>query len=84
MAFFLIDLLEESQIRNCHISFQIVSSDAEIEYAGGPGGSAEGAGCDLREGQQGDEEQPGQGGDDDDDVLVIRMLQSSREHNLGY
>ena len=62
---------------------QIVSSDVEVKYAGGPGGSAEGARRDLWEGQQGDEEQPGQG-DDDDDVLVIRMLQSSREHNLGY
>ena len=46
---------------------QIVSSDVEVKYAGGPGGSAEGARRDLREGQQGDEEQPGQGDDDDDE-----------------
>ena len=47
-----------------HIFDQIPSSVAEVQYAGGPGDSAEGARRDLREGQQGDEEQPGQGDDD--------------------
>ena len=51
-------------IQHRHISDQILSSVAEVEHAADPGESAEGARRDLREGQQGDEEQPGQGDDD--------------------
>ena len=49
---------------------QILSPVAEVEYAGGPSNSAEGARRDLWEGQQGDEEQPGQG----DDVWRLKRV----------
>ena len=73
-------------IQHRHISDQILSSVAEVEHAADPGESAEGARRDLREGQQGDEEQPGQGDDnpelgvwDEFNIINLDHLKASVE-----